>query len=182
MPTAMLNILGYLSHIFYYPFTSDKTLHSPSLCLFTLYCTYEETGKMGDMEHMTDNARQEAMQEEEEEILAEEDALHPYNLEQKTPWAIFAVFNTVISFLVSYGWFTVGVLVVLAILWRIFNPKIYDWLKRREADKEAAEYHKDPDKFLERERAMDDVRRRMQDRYNLQALEHAEKAAERQKE
>lgn len=44
--------------------------------------------------------------------------------------------------------------------------------------KEAAEYHKNPDKILERERAVDSARLRMQEDYNKRAQLHAEKIKE----
>lgn len=131
---------------------------------------------MGDMQ-------QQAMPEE-EEILAEEDidGLHPHTLDQHNPWFITTVVSSVFSLIASNGWYAVGFFVFLMFLWRMFSPKIGAWWEKREKEIEAAEYHKDPDKFLDRERAIDDARRRLQEQYSQRSAEWAEQNAQKQRE
>lgn len=104
---------------------------------------------------------------------ADIDRLHPPTLHQHSPWFISIVVSKVISMIVSIGWYALAILLVGYILWWYLEPRIRQWLRKREISKEAAEYHKDPDKALARERAIDKARQRMQEMYNLQAQKQA---------
>ncbi|MPC28463.1 hypothetical protein E2C01_021670 [Portunus trituberculatus] len=84
---------------------------------------------------------------EPEQVIAEPDeqeleGLHPPTLEQKNPTLVTSLVTKVLSFLIGYGWYVVGFMLVGFIAWNHLEPKIKRWLKKREDDQEAAEYHK----------------------------------------
>ncbi|KAK8385992.1 hypothetical protein O3P69_010621 [Scylla paramamosain] len=117
---------------------------------------------------------------EPEQVIAEPDeqeleGIHPPTLEQQNPALITYLVTRVLSFLTAYGWYAVGFLLVGFIAWTRLEPKIKRWLKKREDDQEAAEYHKNPDILLARHQALDVARQRMQEKYNKAAYESLEK-------
>lgn len=108
-----------------------------------------------------------------EERVAEED-VHPPTLEQNNPWFISQVVFYITSFVVQNGWFCIGLAIAGYYLWSKFQPKVQELKARRERDNEAAEYHKDPDKFIAKERAIAAARLRMQEEYNKKSEQHLE--------
>lgn len=118
--------------------------------------------------------------DEVEDVDASIDGLHPPTLEQHHPWLISYSINSALSWLAFNGWYTLGFLLLCYILWRRIEPKCQQWLRKREEFKEAAKYHKDPDKVLARERALDEARLRMQEQYNKDAQKQAEKRKEQE--
>lgn len=111
----------------------------------------------------------------EEEVMAEpEDVVHPPTLEQNNPWFLSQVVFFVTSFVVQNGWLCVGLAIACYYLWTKFQPKVQELKARRERDNEAAEYHKDPDKFMAKERAIAAARQRMQDDYNKKSEQNLE--------
>jgi len=93
------------------------------------------------------------------------EGLHPPSLEQPVPLAVTSVFG-IIS---SYGWHVVVLSILGMIVYQKMKPKIQNWQEQREA----AEYHKNPDKVLARERAIDAARLKLQEQYNQRAQEAA---------
>ncbi|XP_045136799.1 selenoprotein S A-like [Portunus trituberculatus] len=117
---------------------------------------------------------------EPEQVIAEPDeqeleGLHPPTLEQKNPTLVTSLVTKVLSFLIGYGWYVVGFMLVGFIAWNHLEPKIKRWLKKREDDQEAAEYHKNPDILLSRHQALDAARQKMQEQYNKVASDSLEK-------
>jgi len=109
-----------------------------------------------------------------QERAAEEENVHPPTLEQNNPWFLSQVVFYVTSFIVQNGWFCVGLAIAGYYLWSKFQPKVQELKARRERDNEAAEYHKDPDKFIAKERAIAAARQRMQEEYNKKSEENLE--------
>lgn len=117
---------------------------------------------------------------EPEQVIAEPDeqeveGLHPPSLEQQNPALFTNLFMRVSSFMVSYGWYTLGFLLVGFLTWTRVEPKIKRWLRKRDDDQEAAKYHKNPDILLSRHQALDVARQKMQEQYNKAAYENLEK-------
>lgn len=130
--------------------------------------------KMGDVEQLV--AEPDELEGGEEDV----GGLHPHTLNQQNPWVITQVFTSVVTLIASNGWYALGLLIVAYLIWIKIQPKVASWLKKRENDREAAAYHKDPDKFLAKERAIDAARQRMQERYNQSAASWAEKQKEKE--
>lgn len=126
---------------------------------------------------------------EPEQVIAEPDeleegegveGLHPPTLQQQNPRLITNAISTVVSFVATNGWYVVGSLLLIYIAWVRLEPKFKRWLEKREEEKEAAEYHKNPDALLAKHQAIDAVRQRMQERYNISAAASLEKKKERE--
>lgn len=109
-----------------------------------------------------------------EERIIPEDEIHPPTLEQNNPWFLSQVVYYVIAFVTQNGWLCVGLAILVYYLWSKFQPKVQELKARRELDNEAAEYHKNPDKFIAKERAIAAARQRMQDEYNRSSEKHLE--------
>ncbi len=95
--------------------------------------------------------------------------------------------STMLAVLMSVNpWFYVLGAVGLYFLWRRFSPELQwrlaQWRHTRAEQAEAAEIKKNPDLFRARMEAVDAQRRRMQERYDLQAAEAAQREAEREEE
>ncbi|CAL4151218.1 unnamed protein product [Meganyctiphanes norvegica] len=110
----------------------------------------------------------------EERFVEPEDPVHPPTLEQGSPWVLSQIVYYVIAFVTQNGWFCVGLAIAGYYLWSKFQPKVQELKARQERDKEAAEYHKDPDKFIAKERAIAAARQRMQEEYNRKSEKHLE--------
>ncbi|XP_037779165.1 uncharacterized protein LOC119575590 [Penaeus monodon] len=121
-----------------------------------------------------------------EQIVAEPDemdaedveGLHPNSLHPQTPQLISHFIYNVMTLITSFGWYVVGLSALGYFLWLRLQPKVNQWKEQRERDQEAAELHKNPDKVLARERAIEAARQRMQEEYNKHAVAHAEKVQE----
>ncbi|XP_047493336.1 selenoprotein S-like isoform X2 [Penaeus chinensis] len=121
-----------------------------------------------------------------EQIVAEPDEMdvedvegvHPSSLHPQTPQIISQLIYNVMTLITSFGWYVVGLSALGYFVWLRLRPKVNQWKEQRERDQEAAELHKNPDKVLARERAIEAARQRMQEEYNKRAVAHAEKVQE----
>ncbi|XP_042209927.1 selenoprotein S A-like [Homarus americanus] len=118
--------------------------------------------------------------DEVEDVDSNVDGLHPPTLQQQSPWFLSYLITKVIAAIASNGWYALGFLLLGYILWRIVEPKFQLWLKKQKEYQEYAEYHKDPDTVLARERALDEARKRMQEKYNEEAQIKAAKFLEQE--
>ncbi|XP_071041324.1 selenoprotein S isoform X4 [Parasteatoda tepidariorum] len=84
-------------------------------------------------------------------------------------------FEIVTEFLSTYGWTCLFIVVVLNLIWSHFYPKYKKWQERQEDQRKEAEYKKDPTRLIEREEAMQLARRKLQEKHDQLAQEHAEK-------
>ncbi|XP_014244034.1 selenoprotein S-like [Cimex lectularius] len=86
------------------------------------------------------------------------------------------------NFLMNYGWYLVG----LGIFYLIYRDKINkyldDWYTRREEQKYAEKYHKNPDLARERLEALTAARQKMQEELNQKAKEAEERRKEREEQ
>jgi len=117
-----------------------------------------------------------------EERVATEDEVHPPTLEQNNPWFLSQIVYYVIAFVTQNGWFCVGLTIACYYIWTKFQPKVQELRARREQDNEAAEYHKNPDKFIAKERAIAAARQRMQEEYNRKSEQHLEEVKLREEQ
>ncbi|XP_069178035.1 selenoprotein S-like isoform X1 [Procambarus clarkii] len=114
------------------------------------------------------------------EVDPNKDIVHPPSLTQQNPWVISYLVTSGTSWIASNGWFILFFLLFCYIFWHYTKAKFQQWQKRQEEFKELAQYHKDPDKVLARERALDSARLRMQEQYNLQVQKQEEQRRERE--
>ncbi|XP_063585024.1 selenoprotein S-like isoform X1 [Penaeus indicus] len=130
----------------------------------------EGTSIMGDTEQI--------VAEPDEMDVEDVEGLHPSSLHPQTPQIISQFIYNVMTLITSFGWYVVGLSALGYFLWLRLRPKVNQWKEQRERDQEAAELHKNPDKVLARERAIEAARQRMQEEYNKRAIAHAEKVQE----
>lgn len=126
---------------------------------------------MGDTEQIV-------AEPDELDVTEDVEGLHPSTLNPQAPVAVSQLIYTVTSLVASYGWYVVGASFLGYFLWIRLRPKVEQWKEQRERDQDAAELHKNPDKILARERAIDAARLRMQEEYDRCAVAHAEKVKE----
>ncbi|XP_066975727.1 selenoprotein S-like [Macrobrachium rosenbergii] len=126
---------------------------------------------MGDVEQLI-------AEPEEGDFNQDVDGLHPSSLNQQNPWFISQVITSITSTIEANGWYILGLLILLYIVKINLQPKISAWRRKREEAEELAAVHKDPDRYLERELALDKARQKLQQQYN----QNAEQWIEKQKE
>jgi len=117
-----------------------------------------------------------------EEKFAPEDEVHPPTLEQNNPWFLSQIVYYVIAFVTQNGWLCVGLTIACYYIWTRFQPKVQELKARRERDNEAAEYHKNPDMFIAKERAIAAARQRMQEEYNRKSEQRLEEVKLREEQ
>lgn len=98
----------------------------------------------------------------------------------ETPGFIKDIFDTVVVFLQSYGWFVVLGLAVAFYFKGYIEQAFRRW---RSNSHQPTDYHRyDSDAVLSRQQAMDEARRRMQEQYDAQAARHEEEMKKKQEE
>ncbi|CAD6237273.1 GSCOCG00002226001-RA-CDS [Cotesia congregata] len=78
----------------------------------------------------------------------------------------------------SVGWYIVGVVVLSIWMYPYLEEKYKSWKQKKDDEEYSAKYHKNPDVFEERMRAVEAARLRLQQKY----LEEAERAKEQEEE
>lgn len=104
---------------------------------------------------------------------------HPQTLENENPTILYEGFNSVVAFLQAYGWFVVLGAALLFYVKIKLNPSIEKWRKKKE-QQEVFEF--DAAVTRTRQGAMDAARQRMQQKFDAQAAEFAEKQKEKEEE
>lgn len=99
----------------------------------------------------------------------------PQQAEEPQPWLITQIFTLLMVTISSYGWYCLIAGIAVAILFRKYSPALQSWQRKREEEQEAALYHKNPDIVLAREAALEASRMRMQQEYERNSREAAEK-------
>ncbi|KAG8231280.1 hypothetical protein J437_LFUL010318 [Ladona fulva] len=98
--------------------------------------------------------------------------VHPESLDPTTPKIII---NS-ISFVSDYGWYIIGLVICLLLLWtKKIKPAYVAWKKRMDEREYDAKYHKDPECFRARQETMEIARLRMQLELEKKAQEYLEK-------
>jgi len=81
-------------------------------------------------------------------------------------------------------WLLLIIAIVVYKIWQRIKPGImeryYDWQERKKEEEYAARYHKNPDEFRQKMEAMDLARAAMQEKYDKDAMEWAEKMREKE--
>ncbi|XP_068201370.1 selenoprotein S-like [Palaemon carinicauda] len=126
---------------------------------------------MGDAEQLI-------AEPEEGDFSQDIDGLHPSSLNQQNPWFISQVITSVTSAIETNGWYILGILIVCYAATIKLQPVISAWRRKRDEAEELAAVHKDPDKYLARELAIDKVRQNLQEKYNQKVEQWAEKQKE----
>ncbi|XP_018575792.1 selenoprotein S [Anoplophora glabripennis] len=84
--------------------------------------------------------------------------------------------------LANYGWYILGVGVVLAYFYQKALRFHIDAYKKRKGEEEyAAKYHKNPDLFVARQVAQQEYAMKLQEKYRLDAEEHERKMKEKER-
>ncbi|XP_034946009.1 uncharacterized protein [Chelonus insularis] len=89
--------------------------------------------------------------------------------------------TTIWALIASVGWYLLAIAIALFCASPYLGEKYQSWKQKKDEEEYKIKYHKNPDLFEERSRAIEAARQKLQEKYNEEARKAQEKEEERKR-